>query len=84
MKQIDVSLTDQHAALIEASVASGDYASASEVVRTALRAFFRDEATPPVEQMAAEIDAMEQELAAGEALLSVDEVRRGLAERRDG
>lgn len=84
MKQIDVSLTDQHAALIEASVASGDYASASEVVRTALRAFFRDEAMPPVEQMAAEIDAMEQELAAGEALLSVDEVRRGLAERRDG
>jgi antitoxin ParD1/3/4 len=82
MKNISVSLTDQHAALIEAAVASGDYASASEVVRTALRAFFRAEVLPPIEALVGEVDAMDQEIAAGTALLSVDEVRAEIARHR--
>ena len=32
-----ISLTDEHARLIESAVATGDYASTSEVVREALR-----------------------------------------------
>ncbi|MGE3831521.1 MAG: type II toxin-antitoxin system ParD family antitoxin [Parvibaculaceae bacterium] len=40
-----ISLPSEHAAFIDAKVASGDYASASEVVRAALRALQeRDEA----------------------------------------
>jgi antitoxin ParD1/3/4 len=82
MKNISVSLTDQHAALIEAAVASGDYASASEVVRTALREWFRTDLAPPVEAMVAEIDAMDREIAAGRDLLDLDEVRREIAGHR--
>jgi len=82
MKNISVSLTDRHAALIEAAVASGDYASASEVVRTALRELFRADLLPPVDAMVKEIDAMDRELAAGNGLLGVDEVRAEVARHR--
>ena len=37
MAKISVSLTDEHARLIEQAVRSGDYASSSEVIREALR-----------------------------------------------
>ncbi len=35
--KISVSLTDEHARLLNEAVASGDYASSSEVIREALR-----------------------------------------------
>jgi antitoxin ParD1/3/4 len=35
--KISISLTDEHARLVEDAVASGDYASSSEVIREALR-----------------------------------------------
>jgi len=37
MTKISVSLTEDHARLIEQAVKSGDYASSSEVIREALR-----------------------------------------------
>jgi antitoxin ParD1/3/4 len=37
MVKMSVSLTDEHAAMIEQAVRSGDYGSSSEVVREALR-----------------------------------------------
>ena len=46
MRTLSVELTDQHAAAIEAELATGDYASASEVVRAALRSFFAGDAHP--------------------------------------
>ena len=36
-EKISISLTSEHASLIQDAVASGDYASSSEVVREALR-----------------------------------------------
>lgn len=36
-EKISVSLTDEHARLLEEAVRSGDYASLSEVIREALR-----------------------------------------------
>ena len=35
--KISISITDEHAALLQEAVGSGDYASLSEVVREALR-----------------------------------------------
>lgn len=35
--KISISITDEHAALLQEAVGSGDYASSSEVVREALR-----------------------------------------------
>ena len=35
--KISISLTDEHARLVTEAVASGDYASSSEVIREALR-----------------------------------------------
>ena len=35
--KISISLTDEHAHLVNEAVASGDYASSSEVIREALR-----------------------------------------------
>jgi antitoxin ParD1/3/4 len=35
--KISISLTDEHARLVDDAVASGDYASSSEVIRDALR-----------------------------------------------
>lgn len=37
--KISISLTDEHARLINEALASGDYASSSEVIREALRAW---------------------------------------------
>ncbi len=41
--KLSISLTDAHAQLIEKAVESGQFASASEVVRTALRKWATDE-----------------------------------------
>lgn len=37
MAKMSISLTDEHARLVEQAVQSGDYASSSEVIREALR-----------------------------------------------
>lgn len=37
MAKISISLTDEHAVMVEQAVRSGDYASSSEVIREALR-----------------------------------------------
>lgn len=41
--KLSISVTDLHARVIEEAVASGQYASASEVVRAALRHWLREQ-----------------------------------------
>ena len=55
MRNISISLTDRHAAAIEAELASGDYASVSEIVRAALREFFERPAGPSLGRIEADI-----------------------------
>lgn len=73
MKNISISLTDQHAAALEAEVASGDYASVSEVVRAALRDFLDRSSRPSDAQMIADHEAMLAGLERGDALLDANE-----------
>lgn len=72
MKNVSISLTDQHAAAIEAELASGDYASVSEVVRAALREFLDRPVGPGLEQIDADIARYQ----AGARLADRDEARR--------
>lgn len=65
MKNISISLTDQHASEIEAQIASGDYASVSEVVRAALRDFLSKPPGPSLEQIDRDIAAYRRDLEAG-------------------
>jgi putative addiction module CopG family antidote len=74
MKNISISLTDQHAAEIEAVIATGDYASVSEVIRSALREFLNAPVGPSAKRMEqdflayrARVDAGEQEFVSGDA-----------------
>jgi putative addiction module CopG family antidote len=74
MKNISISLTDQHAAEIDAVIATGDYASVSEVIRGALRDFLNAPIGPGAKQMEqdflayrARVDAGEQKFVSGEA-----------------
>jgi putative addiction module CopG family antidote len=74
VKNISISLTDQHAAEIEAVIATGDYASVSEVIRSALRDFLNAPVGPSLRQMEqdflayrARVDTGEQEFVPGEA-----------------
>lgn len=55
MRNISISLTDRHATAIEAELASGDYASVSEVIRAALREFFDRPTVPPLDRIEADI-----------------------------
>ena len=55
IKNISISLTDQHASEIEAQIASGDFASVSEVVRAALRDFLSKPPGPSLDQINADI-----------------------------
>ena len=76
-----VSLPEEQSAFIDAKVATGDYASASEVVRAGLRALKeRDEAVERWlrEEVAPTVDAMATD--PGRAV-PADEVRRALAAR---
>lgn len=76
-----VSLPEEQSAFIDAKVATGDYASASEVVRAGLRALKeRDEAVERWlrEEVAPTVDAMAAD--PGRAV-AADEVRRALAAR---
>ena len=57
MKNVSISLTDRHAAEIESAIASGEYASVSEVVRAALREFLGRLDGPDLKQIDADIAA---------------------------
>lgn len=72
MKNVSISLTDQHAAAIDAELASGDYASVSEVVRAALREFLDRPFGPNLKQ----IDADIARYRTGARLSDMDEARR--------
>ena len=79
MKNISISLTDHHAAAIEAELAGGGFASTSEVIRAALRAYF-DPGLPSEEQMLADALEAEAEVAAGGKTYSADEMRQHIRE----
>lgn len=80
-----ISLPAEHAEFIDAKVASGDYASASEVVRAGLRAlqerdaaiekWLREEVAPTYDAYKADPSKVR--------LLSMDEVRDRLRKRHD-
>jgi putative addiction module CopG family antidote len=77
MRNVSVSLTDRHAAAIEAELASGDYASVSEVIRAALREFFDRPPGPPLDRIEADIARHR----AGTGLNSAAAARARVAER---
>ncbi len=74
MKNTSISLTDQHAAEIQACIASGDYASVSEVIRAALREFLAVPNGPSMEQIDKDIREYEGSMARGDRLYTMDEV----------
>ena len=65
MKNISISLTDQHAAGIDAVLATGDYASVSEVIRAALRDFLNAPFGPGVPRMEQDFLTYRKRLGAG-------------------
>jgi putative addiction module CopG family antidote len=79
MKNISISLTDQHAAEIDAVIATGDYASVSEVIRSALRDFLNAPVGLGWAQMERDIAAYQAGMAQGDKLYSSDDVRAELA-----
>jgi putative addiction module CopG family antidote len=74
MKNTSISLTDQHAAEIQACIASGDYASVSEVIRAALREFLAVPNGPTMEQIDRDIREYEESMARGDRMYTIDEV----------
>jgi Arc/MetJ-type ribon-helix-helix transcriptional regulator len=76
MKNVSISLTDAHAAAIEAELATGDYASVSEIVRAALRDYFDDRHGPDRARIDADVAAYRAARACGEPLLSREDARR--------
>lgn len=72
MKNVSISLTDRHAAEIELEIASGDYASVSEVVRAALREFLGRAPDPGPEQIDRDIARYLAERASGVPLIDAD------------
>lgn len=76
MKNVSISLTDAHAAAIEAELATGDYASVSEIVRAALRDYFDDRHGPDRARIDADVAAYRAARARGEPLLSRENARR--------
>ena len=83
MRNVSISLTDKHAAYIEAEISAGDYASVSEVIRAALRNYFDDNpAGVPQEVIDRDV---EENLAARDdpnQFHTVEEAQAILAERR--
>lgn len=76
MKNVSISLTDAHAAAIEAELATGDYASVSEIVRAALRDYFDDRHGPDRARIDADVAAYRAARARGEPLLSREDACR--------
>lgn len=69
MKNISISLTDQHASEIDAQISSGDYASVSEVIRAALRDFLAKAPGPDLDQIGRDVADYRKAMAAGENLV---------------
>jgi putative addiction module CopG family antidote len=78
LKNISISLTDQHAAEIQACIASGDFASVSEVIRAALREFLNAPIGPSMEQINKDIREFEAHMAAGGKTYTIEEVRQNI------
>ncbi|MTI02885.1 type II toxin-antitoxin system ParD family antitoxin [Roseibium sp. RKSG952] len=78
MKNVSISLTDHHAAEIDACIATGDYASVSEVVRTALREFLSRGMVPDARQIDHDIAEYLESQRNGERLLSADAAKRDI------
>ncbi len=78
MKNVSISLTDQHASEIEAQVSSGDYASVSEVIRAALRDFLSKAPHPSLEQVDRDIADYCSAMASGEILVDAASARTRL------
>lgn len=85
---MNVSLTPELERMVEEKVRSGSYASASEVVREALRLLGRRDTreTAKLEALRAEVRAASDEIARGEGIEGPDAVARARAEfrRRSG
>ncbi len=81
MKNVSISLTDQHVAEIEAQIASGDYASVSEVVRAALREFLARGRGPDPAQIDRDIAEYLAAQAGGEALVAAGDALDDLRAR---
>ena len=75
MKNVSISLTDRHAAEIDAMIATGDYASVSEVIRAALREFMNVPPGPSMEQIERDIAEYRAAEARGERFYTIDEMR---------
>ena len=78
MKNVSISLTEQHASEIEAQVSSGDFASVSEVIRAALRDFLGKAPGPSLDQIDRDIADYRGALTRGEALVSPSDARSRL------
>ena len=78
MRNVSISLTDQHAAAIESEIASGDYASVSEVVRAALREFLARAPGPDVDIVQRDIAAYLASRDEGRALVDAKTARARL------
>lgn len=84
MKNVSISLTDQHASEIDAQVSSGDYASVSEVIRAALRDFLSRAPLPSLEQVDRDIAAYRDAMASGERLIDAASARTRLRNAVNG
>ena len=74
MKNVSISLTDRHAAEIDAMIAGGDYASVSEVIRAALRQFMKMTPGPSLAQIERDIAEYRASLARGDKFCTGEEV----------
>jgi Arc/MetJ-type ribon-helix-helix transcriptional regulator len=73
MKTVSITLSERRAADIDAALASGDYASVSDLVDAALNLFLASNDAPSLERLAADIDEFEERCARGERLIPGDE-----------
>jgi len=77
MKIVSITLSERRAADIDAALASGDYASVSELVDAALNLFLATDG-PSQDQVEADIDAYEAARARGERGIPGDEAFDGI------
>jgi antitoxin ParD1/3/4 len=83
VKKLSITVTDEHARLLQDEVAKGRFASASELVREALRSFER-EALEFEENIESIRERVRRSLADSRPSISSDEVRRRLDELHVG
>jgi Arc/MetJ-type ribon-helix-helix transcriptional regulator len=78
MKMVSITLSERRAADIDAALASGDYASVSELVDAALDLLLASNEPPGPERLAADIDEFEARRAGGERPIPGDEAFDGI------